>query len=106
MLSTPYRLRLSTICKNIATHAPVSLEDRVWAQKLGEANRTAAEMLRRAHRRAANPEMQEDSMDGFLNALDIGGIGDQAKGIRGFSSPDEIADFFKRDDTNDWRQRD
>jgi len=106
MLSTTYRLRLSTICKNIATHQSISLEDRIWAQKLGEANRTAAEMLRRAHRQAANPGMTENSMDGFLNALDIGGIGDQAKGIRRFNSPDEIADFFKRDDTDDWRQRD
>ena len=106
MLSTPYRLRLSAICKNIAIHGHVSLEDRMWAQKLGEANRTAAEMLRRAHRQAANPEMQDGSMDAFLNALDIGGIGDQAKGVRGFNSPDEIADFFKRDDTDDWRQRD
>lgn len=106
MLSTAYRLRLSTICKNIAIHETISLEDRIWAQKLGEVNRTAAGMLRRAHRQAANPEMQEGSMDAFLNALDIGGIGDQAKGVRGFNSPEEIADFFRRDDTDDWRQRD
>jgi hypothetical protein len=45
--------------------------------------------------------MIEGSMDAFLNALDIGG---QPK--RRFEGPDEIADWFRRDDSNDWRQRD
>jgi hypothetical protein len=101
MLSTPYRLRLSGICNKIATCQPVPLEDRIWAQKLGEANRTAASMLRCAHRSATNPDMIEGSMDAFLNALDIGG---QPK--RRFEGPDDIADWFRRDDTLDWRQRD
>jgi hypothetical protein len=101
MLSTSYRLRLSTICNNIALCQPIALEDRIWAQKLGEANRTAAGMLRRAHRYAANPDMPEEGMDAFLNALDIGG---QPK--RRFEGPDDIADWFRRDDSSDWRQRD
>lgn len=106
MLSTKYRLRLQFICKRIANGEPVALEDRIWATKLGEANRTAATMLRQAQRRAQNPEMASGGLDDFLNALDIGGVGDEARGVRGFQSPDEIADFFRRDTSDDWRQRD
>jgi hypothetical protein len=106
MLSTKYRLRLEAICARIATQQPVELQDRIWANKLGEVNRTAASMLRQAQRRAQNPEMHEGSLDDFLNQLDIGGVGDEAKGIRRFNSPDEIADFFRQDKPEDWRQRD
>jgi hypothetical protein len=106
MLSTKYRLRLEAICARIAAQQPVELQDRIWANKLGEVNRTAASMLRQAQRRAQNPEMHEGSLDDFLNQLDIGGVGDEAKGIRRFNSPDEIADFFRQDKPEDWRQRD
>lgn len=106
MLSTKYRLRLEAICARIAAQQPVELQDRIWANKLGEVNRTAASMLRQAQRRAQNPEMREGSLDDFLNQLDIGGLGDEAKGIRGFNSPEEIADFFHQDKPEDWRQRD
>ncbi len=106
MLSTKYRLRLQAICARIAAQQPVELQDRIWANKLGEVNRTAASMLRQAQRRAQNPEMHEGSLDDFLNQLDIGGVGDEAKSIRRFNSPDEIADFFRQDKPEDWRQRD
>jgi len=101
MLSTSYRLRLSGICAKIVRSQPVELADRIWASKLGEVNRTAAAMLRQAQRSAANPNMAEGSMDAFLNALDLGG---QPK--RRFDGPDDIADWFRRDDSLDWRQRD
>lgn len=80
----------------------------IWAEKLGKANRSAGTILRQARRKAENPNMTEDSMDGFLNALDIGGIGHESKGIARFNSVDEIVDFFTdgRDKPEDWRQRD
>ncbi len=106
MLSTQYRLRLEGICKRIENQEEVSLQDIIWAEKLAKANRTAATMLRQARRKAANPDMDEDSLDGFLNALDIGGIGHEGKGISGFNSVDDIIDFFKEDRPDDWRQRD
>jgi hypothetical protein len=107
MLSTQYRLRLEFICNRIANHEEVKLEDMIWAEKLAKANRSAATLLRQARRRAENPDMTEDSMDGFLNALDIGGLGHERFGKRGFDSIDELHDFFKRDeDDNDWRTRD
>lgn len=106
MLSTQYRLRLEFICNRIVNREEVKLEDMIWAEKLAKANRSAATMLRQARRRAENPEMTEDSLDGFLNALDIGGIGHEGKGVSGFDSPDDLAEWFKRDDEDNWRTRD
>ena len=106
MLSTQYRLRLEKICNRITKHEQVSLEDMIWAEKLAKANRTAGTMLRQARRKAENPDMTEDSMDGFLNALDIGGFGNERYGLRGFNSVDDIVDFFKEDKPEDWRTRD
>ena len=105
MLSTQYRLRLEAICEKIVLHEEVSLEDMIWAEKLAKANRSAGTMLRQARRRAENPDM--DAMDDFLNQLDIGGTGHERFGRRGFDNPDELHDWFKRDDDEtDWRTRD
>lgn len=105
MLSTEYRLRLEFICNRIAKGEEVQLEDMIWADKLGKANRSAGEMLRKARRHAANPNMVEGSMDDFLNQLDIGDP-DPTRHATGFSSADEIVDWFKQDKPSDWRQRD
>ena len=105
MLSTQYRLRLEAICEKIVLHEEVSLEDMIWAEKLAKSNRSAATILRQARRRAENPDM--DDMDDFMNQLDIGGLGHERFGRRGFDSPDDLHDWFKRDeDEADWRQRD
>jgi hypothetical protein len=106
MLSTQYRLRLEFICNRIVNGEEVKLEDMIWTEKLAKANRSAATILRQARRRAENPEMTEDSLDGFLNTLDIGGFGNERYGISKFNTVDEIVDFFKEERPEDWRQRD
>jgi hypothetical protein len=108
MLSTQYRLKLEGICHKIIKGETVELTEMIWAEKLAAANRSAGTMLRQARRKAENPEMTEDSLDGFLNALDIGGVGHEGKGITGFDTIDDIVDFFTegRDKPEDWRQRD
>jgi hypothetical protein len=106
MLSTQYRLRLQAICDKIISGESVDLNDMIWAEKLAKANRSAGTMLRQARRTAANPNMVEGDMDDFLNQLDFGGIGNDAKGISGFNNVDEIVDWFKQDKPDDWRQRD
>jgi hypothetical protein len=106
MLSTQYRLRLEAICKRIVKGETVELSDMIWAEKLAKANRSAGTMLRQARRKAENPDMTEDSLDGFLNALDIGGTGSERFGVRGFETVDDIVDFFTEDKPEDWRQRD
>ena len=107
MLSTPYRLRLEAICDKIVKGESVELSEMIWCEKLAKANRSAATILRQARRRAENPDMVEGDLDDFMNQMDLGGLGHERFGIRGFDSPDDLHDWFKRDDDDtDWRQRD
>jgi len=105
MLSTQYRIRLEAICEKIAKGESVELSDMIWAEKLAKSNRSAATILRQARRRASNPDMQEDSLDSFMNALDLGDP-DPSNHRTGFYSADDIIDFFIDDKPEDWRQRD
>ena len=105
MLSTQYRLRLEGICRKIALGENVDLEDMIWAEKLGKANTTARELLKKARRQAANPNMQEGSLDDFMNRMGLGDP-DPSNHSTGFKSADEIVDWFQRDKPDDWRQRD
>ena len=105
MLSTQYRLRLEAICDRIVRGDSVELSEMIWAEKLAKSNRSAATILRQARRRAANPEMSEDSLDGFMNALDLGDP-DPSNHRTGFNGADDIIDFFTGDIPEDWRQRD
>ena len=107
MLSTQYRLRLEEICDKIVKGESVELSEMIWAEKLAKANRSAATILRQARRRAENPDMVEGDLDDFMNRMDLGGLGHERFGRRGFDSPDDLHDWFKRDeDDTDWRQRD
>lgn len=106
MLSTQYRLKLQAICDKIVLGETVELSDMIWAEKLAKANRTAGTMLRQARRKAENPDMQDGDMDDFLNQLDIGGLGHERFGKRGFDSIDDMVDWWTDDKPEDWRQRD
>ena len=105
MLSTQYRLRLEFICKCIVNGEEVKLEDMIWSNKLAKANTTANEMLKHARRKAMNPDAPEGSMDDFMNRMGLGDP-DPSNHRSGFSSADEIVDWFKQDRPDDWRQRD
>ena len=110
MLSTQYRLRLEGICLKIVNGEAVELGDMIWCEKLAKSNQSAASILRKARRKASNPDMTEDNLDGFLNALDLGDP-DPTRHKTSFNSPDEIVDFFKREDNDEegdknWRRRD
>ena len=98
MLSTKYRLRLEGICKDIASGTEVSIDDMIWAQKLGKANTSARGMLSQARR------LSIDEDGSCLKYLDIG---DPKSNKSGFSGADDIADWFHNDKkSDDWRQRD
>jgi len=105
MLSTQYRLRLEAICNKIALGQEVGLEDMIWVEKLAKANTSAREILKKARRTAANPEMVEGSMDDFMNKMGLGDP-DPSNHRTGFGSADEIVDWFQQDKPDDWRQRD
>ena len=104
MLSTAYRLRLESICTCIANKEEVPLEDMIWAEKLAKAHTTAREWLRKARRHAAQ-DIEEGSMDDFMNKMGLGDP-DPSNFKTGFDSADEIVDWFKQDKSDDWRQRD
>ena len=84
----------------------MQLEDMIWANKLAKANRSAGEMLRKARRVAANPDMPEGGLDDFLNQLDLGDPDPSNHVVDGFNTVEEIVSWFKQDKTDDWRQRD
>tara|TARA_R110000796_G_scaffold101637_5_gene210358 strand:- start:5148 stop:5462 length:315 start_codon:yes stop_codon:yes gene_type:complete len=104
MLSTQYRLRLEFICKCIVAGEEVKLSDMIWSNKLAKANTSANEMLKKA-RRQSSQNIEEGSMDDFMNRLGLGDP-DPANHRTGFDSADEIVDWFKRDKPEDWRTRD
>ena len=97
MLSTQYRLRLEGICKSIAAGQEVGLEDMIWAEKLSKRNTSARGMLSSARRLATDPD------GSCLKYLDIG---DPNSNKKGFSGADDIAEWFRQDRSDDWRQRD
>lgn len=105
MLSTEYRLRLEFICNKIIRKEEVQLTDMIWAEKLAKANRSAGELMRKARRLASNPEMKTNSLDDFMNALDLGDP-DPTNHRTGFKSADDIVEWFSQEKTDDWRQRD
>jgi hypothetical protein len=93
------------ICDRIAKGEEVQLSDMIWANKLAKANGSAGEMLRRARRAVNNPDVQEGSLDDFLNKMDLGDP-DPSNHRTGFDSVDEITEWFRQDKPDDWRQRD
>ena len=104
MLSTQYRLRLEFICKCIANGEEVKFEDMVWAQKLAKANTSAREMLNKARRQSAG-DIKEGTIDDFMNRMGLGDP-DPSNYKTGFDSAEEIAEWFKQERSDDWRQRD
>ncbi len=76
----------------------------IWAEKLAKSHTTARDWLNSARRQAAN-NIQEGSMDDFMNRMGLGDP-DPSNHRTGFTSADEIVDWFKQDKPDDWRQRD
>ena len=104
MLSTQYRLRLESICQSIADKQQVPLEDMIWAEKLAKAHTTARDWLNKARRQAAQ-DIQEGTVDDFLNKMGLGDP-DPSNYKTDFDGAEDINDWCKRDKPDDWRQRD
>ena len=104
MLSTQYRLRLESICRCIANKDEVPLEDMIWAEKLAKRRTTARDWLKKARRHAAQ-DIEEGTMDDFLNKMGLGDP-DPSNYKTKFDGADDIDDWFQRDKPDDWRQRD
>jgi len=104
MLSTQYRLRLEAICRKIANSESVDLSDMIWADKLAKSHTTARDRLQQARRQAAH-QIEEGTIDDFMNRMNLGNP-DPSDHKTGFDSADDIKDWFRQDKSKDWRQRD
>jgi hypothetical protein len=104
MLSTKYRLRLEFICKKIANKEEVQLDDMIWVEKLAKSHTTARDWLNKARRQAAQ-DIQEGSIDDFMNKMGLGDP-DPSNHRTGFNGADDIKNWFHQDKPEDWRQRD
>lgn len=105
MLSTQTRLRLEDIAARIAGGLNVSFEEMQWAQKWANHNGSAAAIMRKARRRAIYGEPEAGSLDELMDGLDLG-FPDPTDHLVGPQNPVDLANWFKRDESDDWRTRD
>ena len=105
MLSTEIRLRLENIAKRIEKGEEVSLTEMQWAQKWGDHNRSAASILNKARRVAVQGVAERDSLDELLQGLDLGDP-DPTTHLVGPQTPDALADWFRKKDSDDWLRHD
>jgi len=106
MLSTEVRLKLEDIAARIAGGLDVTLAEMQWATKWSDHNRSAAEILRKARRRAIMGEPAKGSLDELMEGMDLG-FEDPSDHLIGPQNPIDLANWFKREDgESDWRQHD
>jgi hypothetical protein len=105
MLSTTTRLKLEDIAARIAGGLNVSFEEMQWAQKWADHNGSAAAIMRKARRRAINGEPEQGSIDELMDGMDLG-FPDPSDHLIGPQSPIDLANWFKQDKSDDWRQHD
>jgi hypothetical protein len=105
MLSTDTRIRLEDICARIKSGLNVTLEEMTFTQKWADHNRVAARMLNQARRVSAQGEPEPGSLDELLNGLDLGNP-DPAAHLIGPQNPVDLAEWFMRDQDDEWRRHD
>ena len=105
MLSTNTRLKLEDIAARVAGGLNVTFEEMTWATKWSEANRSAAAIMRKARRRAINGEPEKGTIDELMDGLDLG-FPDPSDHLIGPQNPEDLYNWFKRNDSDDWRQHD
>ena len=75
-----------------------------WAERLANRHTTARDWLQQA-RRQSSQEIENGSTDDFLNRMGLGDP-DPSKHKKGFTSADDMLEWFQQDKPDDWRQRD
>ena len=95
MLSTDVRLKVEFICQRIAKGHEVQLSDMQWIQKWANRNHSVEAMLRKARRAAINGEQPADSLDGFMQSMDLGEP-DPADQLQGAQDPATLAEWFSQ----------
>jgi len=95
MLSTDVRLKVEFICQRIAKGHEVQLSDMQWIQKWANRNHSVEAMLRKARRTAISGEQPADSLDGFMQSMDLGEP-DPSDQLQGAQDPTTLAEWFSQ----------
>ena len=95
MLSTDVRLKVEFICQRIAKGHDVPFDDMLWIQKWAHCNHSVDALLRKARRTAINGEQPADSLDGFMQNLDLGEP-DPSDQLQGAQDPTTLAEWFSQ----------
>lgn len=95
MLSTDVRLKVEFICQRIAKGHDVPFDDMLWIQKWAHCNHSVDALLRKARRTAINGEQPADSLDGFMQNMDLGEP-DPADQLQGAQDPTTLAEWFSQ----------
>jgi len=93
MLSTNVRLKVEFICQRISKGQEVALSDMQWIQKWANRNHSVESMLRKARRVSINGDAAPDSLDGFMQDLDLGEP-DPSEHLQGAQDPTTLAEWF------------
>ena len=96
--------RVEYLCDRISRMEEVKIGDMIWLEKWSGVNSGVREKVRRA-RRSALRGKDCNGLDEFCDAMGLGDP-DPSKHIRGFDGADDIAEWFREDRPDDWRQRD
>lgn len=86
-------MRVEFICERIAKSASVELNDMAWLQKWASRNPTVDSMLRKARRTAIQGDTQQETLDGFCSAMDLGEP-DPSDHLTGPQDPITLAEWF------------
>lgn len=92
MLSTEMRQRVEFICSRIAQSASVELSDITWLQKLASRNPSVNSKLKKARDIAMNGQASQESLDGFMQAMELG---DTEDSLSGAQDPVTLAEWFQ-----------
>lgn len=95
MLSTDVRLKVEFICQRIAKGHDVPFDDMLWIQKWAHCNHSVDALLRKARRTAINGEQPADSLDGFMQNMDLGEP-DPSDQLQGAQDPTTLAEWFSQ----------
>ena len=92
MLSTEMRQRVEFICSRIAQGASVELSDITWLQKLASRNPSVNSKLKKARDIAMNGQASQESLDGFMQAMELS---DAEDSLSGAQDPVTLAEWFQ-----------
>jgi len=93
MLSTDVRQKVEFICQRIAKGEEVQFREMEWIQKWAKSNHSVDAMLRKARRAAVNGDVQDGSLDDFMQKMDLGDP-DPANHLVGPQDPLTLAEWF------------